>query len=454
MRQQWSEPEEKNDGGHTEEVPREKFHHGLQSDVLAPHKTKYAGAIFQIGLRSRRNEWWADSIPMQEGWHGSRWRRMKMSLPLAAICALAILSPLLKAADGAAAPEIAPFPKALVQSVWVQSIWADGRHNGFPGIARVGDYYYVTFRTGESHGSPTSKIIVIRANAKDLKAWDKVAEFTHDHDCRDPLVFDNHGKVEVVFHSQEDFYSMSSDGLNWSEPKELDTEFAQPRADSKLTFTSQRRWLFRIRQGPDGAFYSLGRCGIIAKGAGKFGLITYRSEDGVTFKALHTYAEGPTSALPQAGGSGWGHEADLAWTPDGTMVSAIRNSNPGVVVMGKAPLGPWKAFPTDAWNFGGPALHQTKGGGILLAARSLPEKDPPGFPSVCKVWTVTANGVEKPWIIPSGGDGAYQSFASGTRDDEVLLVYYSSHEYLQQKGVGNNPTNIYLAHLRIRHAPP
>lgn len=348
----------------------------------------------------------------------------------------------------------APFPKALVQSVWVQSIWADGRHNGFPGIAQVGDYYYVTFRNSESHQSPTAKIVVIRSAVKDLQRWEKVAEFTREHDCRDPLVFNNHGKVQLVFHSQEDFFAQSADGATWTEPKELDTEFVEPAPNSGLVMTSQRRWLFRIRQGPDNAFYSLARCGIKDKGGGRFGLITYRSEDGVTFKALHTYGEGPTSAISQAGGSGWGHESDVAWTPDGTMVCAIRNSGPGVVVMGKAPLGPWKAFGTDAWNFGGPALHATKGGGILLAARAMPEKAAVGFPSLCKVWTVTANGVENPWVVPCSGDGAYQSFADGPTAEEVLLAYYSSHEYPQPKGVGNNPSNIYLAHLHIRHTPP
>lgn len=353
------------------------------------------------------------------------------------------------------AQEITPFPKAHVQSVWVQTVWADGKHNGFPGIARVGDFYYVTFRSGEAHDSPTAKIVVIRAGVKDLKGWEKVAEFTREHDCRDPLVFDNHGKVQVVFHSKEDFYSQSADGLTWSEPRELETEFVKPGPESRLTFTSERRWLFRIRRGPDGAFYSLGRCGIHGKDSrGSFGLILYRSEDGVKFKGMHSYGEGPTSALSQAGGTGWGHEADVAWTPDGMLVSAIRNGNPGIVVLGKAPAGPWKAFQTDAWNFGGPALHSTKGGGMLLAARALPEKETTGFPSVCKVWTVTANGVEKPWIIPSGGDGAYQSFADGPSGDEVLLCYYSSHEYPQPKGVGKNPANIYLAHLRVRHAPP
>ncbi len=360
----------------------------------------------------------------------------------------------LLAADDKPVATIAPFPKALIQSVWVQNIWSDGRHNGFPGIAKVGGFYYVTFRQSDGHQADKARILVIRAPVNDLKQWSKVADFTREHDCRDPLLFENHGKVQLVFHSQEDYYSQSADGTTWPEPQELQSEFAQPREGSGLKFTSERRWLFRIRQGPDGAFYSLARCGIRDKSPGTFGLITYRSEDGIHFKAMHTYGEGPTSALGQAGGSGWGHEADVNWTPDGTMVCAIRNSAPGIVVMGKAPLGPWKAFATDAWNFGGPALHKTKGGGILLAARALPARENVGFPSVCKVWTVTAEGVEKPWIMPSGGDGAYQSFADGPRDDEVLLAYYSSHEYPQPKGVGNNPANIYLAHLRIKHVAP
>ena len=354
----------------------------------------------------------------------------------------------------AAAPnptlDVKSFPRASIAGLWTETIWSDGRHNGFPGITRVGDFYYVTFRNADSHQATAAKIVVIRAKADDLKKWEKVAEWTREHDCRDPLVFENHGKVQVVFHSKEDYFSQSADGVTWSEPRELETEFVEPKPDSGLVLTSKRRWLFRIRRGPDGAFYSLARCGIKDKGGGTFGLILYRSEDGVSFKALHTYGEGPTHGMAGTG-SGWGHEADVAWTPDGTLVSAIRNSYPGVIVFGGKPLGPWRAFATGANNFGGPALHTTKQGGILLAARDVREPRADGFPAVCKVWTVTENGVENPWIIPSGGDCAYQSFADGPKNDEVLLCYYSSHEFPQPKGVGNNPANIYLAHLTVRH---
>lgn len=362
------------------------------------------------------------------------------------------------AADPAPAATPAPataFPggqTARVASAYTTTIWNDGRHNGFPGIARVGDYYYVTFRSAESHQATESKIRVIRASAQDLKQWQPVAEFTREHDSRDPLVFDNQGKVQVVFHSQNDYYAQSADGLTWSEPRELETEFAEPEPGSGLVFSSRRTWLFRIRRGPDGAFYSLARCGIRApEGRGTFGLILFRSEDGVKFKPMHTYGKGPTSATGRDGvGSGWGHEADVAFAPDGTLIAAIRNSVAGVVVTGQAPLGPWKAFSTGAWNFGGPALHVTKRGGVLLAARDLREPRGVGFAAVCKTWTVTPAGVESPFIIPSGGDCAYQSFADGP-GDTVLLCYYSSHEWPQPKGVGDNPANLYLAHLTIRH---
>src|SRR4051794_15300980 len=57
---------------------------------------------------------------------------------------------------------------ARVLNGYTTSIWNDGHHNGFPGIARVGDFYYVTFRSAESHQATESKIRVIRAPAQDL----------------------------------------------------------------------------------------------------------------------------------------------------------------------------------------------------------------------------------------------------------------------------------------------
>lgn len=370
---------------------------------------------------------------------------LQTSLPAAAILSAGWRS---LAAEPAKTQEVV----ARVANLYVRQIWSDGRHNGFPGIARFGDDYYVTFRSATSHQAEEAKIVVIHAKVDALDKWEQVAEFSRDHDSRDPLLVTVGDKLQLVFHSKEDWASQTRDGREWSEPKLLDTEFPEPKPDSGLVFSSKRRWLFRIRRGPDGAYYSLGRCGIKEKGSpGTFGLILYRSEDAFTWKALHTYGEGPSRAIGQGGGSGWGHEADVAWWPDGTMVAAMRTATQGVIATSPPPYREWTGYGTNCFNFGGPALHTTSQGGILLSARQLPETRPPGtFPARGMIWSVTKTGLVDPFYVPSAGDCAYQSFVDGPKG-EILLCYYSSHEWPQPSGTGNNPANIYLAHLTVRH---
>jgi len=135
--------------------------------------------------------------------------------------------PELRGAETPRSPALtSKWPRALINRFYVKSIWGDGRHNAFPGIARVGNHYYIVFRNALTHGiqDGSARIIVIRSAADDLQKWEQVAEFTHEHDARDPLVFDNRGKVQVVFHSKEDYYSQSADGLSWPAPRLLDTE--------------------------------------------------------------------------------------------------------------------------------------------------------------------------------------------------------------------------------------
>lgn len=91
---------------------------------------------------------------------------------------------------------------------------------------------------------------------------------------------------------------------------------------------------------------------------------------------------------------------------------------------------------------------------VKCLAQPAPEVVP--FPKalVQNVWVqaIWADGKHNGFPgIARVGDCAYQSFADGISADEVLLAYYSSHEYPQPKGVGNNPANIYLAHLKVRH---
>lgn len=348
-------------------------------------------------------------------------------------------------------------PVARVGRVYVKAVWSDGRHNGFPGIAKFGDHYYVTFRNAASHkAGENTKIVVIRSPADDLAKWEQVAEFPDPRDCRDPLLFVVGDRLRLVWHSKEDWTSDTADGVTWTPTQALDTEFVEPSSESGLRLSSQRRWLFRIRRGPDGAYYSLGRCGIKADDSpGTFGLILYRSTDGFSFRALHTYGKGPTRALSAGGGTGWGHEADVGWKADGTMVCAIRNGGPGVLSYAAPPYEDWRALPNTEWpDFGGPALHTTLDGrgGMLVAARETPKIRPSGtYPAKLVVRSVTNRGAIDPVTIPSSGDCGYSSFAAGRKPEEVLLCYYSSHEWPQPAGTGEHPASIYLAFLTIRH---
>lgn len=170
-----------------------------------------------------------------------------------------------------------------VESLWTRAIWSDGKHNAFPGIARFGDHY------------------------------------------------------------KEDYMSRSPDGVTWSEPRLLDTAFPAPPADCGIVFTSQRKWLIRIRRGPDGAYYSIGRCGLAS--SGEPGVLLFRSEDGLTWKAMHTFGEGIRKVVPR--GRGGGHEADIAFLESGVAVAAIRTNHQGLIAVAAPPYLPRMAPATS-----------------------------------------------------------------------------------------------------------
>lgn len=339
-----------------------------------------------------------------------------------------------------------------VTGLYTQTIWADGSHNAFPGVARFGDHYYVTFRHAHSHQDPQGAIYVIRSRADDLKHWDKVFDLTSTEDVRDPLLLVVRDRLHVYWHHQTDYVATTADGLTWTVPQQVVSTFPELPAGSTVKFTNDRRWFFRIRPGPDGAFYSLARCGIVEKGSGKDALVLYRSSDGLSFTPMHKFGEG-VAPLIREKAMGKGHEADVAFTADGTLIAAIRctGSSPGVIATTPPPYREWTGYSTGVGSFGGPALHSTPAG-VLCSARWVPDGANQSVAPACMVWTVAPDKLMNPIYVPSAGDDAYQSFAPGRTAEEQLLVYYSSHEYPPGKGYGNNPANIYLAHLFIRAA--
>jgi len=326
-----------------------------------------------------------------------------------------------------------------IASLWSRPIWSDGKHNAFPGIARFGDSYYVACRRSEGHQAPRASILVLRAGAADLDSWAKVADFDIDGDSLDPFVCVVGDRVHVYWHrSPCDWVVRSRDGATWTGPAEVDTEFPKPSPDCAYDFTSDRKWHFRIRKGPDGCYYSLARCGLASNG--NPGILLYRSKDGLSWEATHTFGEGIQAVAPG------GHEADLAFMDSGRAVAAIRVSNmpggQGMIAWADPPYMKWDAYWAGVRNFGGPALWRTKVG-LLLAARSWPVNSL----GRCTIWEATPDGLVNPHYAPSGGDCAYQTFEDGP-DGEVLLCYYSSHEWPWRRGVGH-PANIYLARMTL-----
>jgi hypothetical protein len=328
-----------------------------------------------------------------------------------------------------------------IKHLWTRRIFADGRHNAFTGIARFGEHYYVCFRNSESHKAPTSRIFVIRSAACDLERWEQVADLFLDGDSRDPMLLAVGDALHVYFHNKQDYASRSVDGTNWSSPEPIDVEFPATPPGCALTFKSDRRWLFRFREGPDGAYYSAGRCGIDQDGYNQ--LLLYRSEDGLRWKATHDFEKGVMTAVPRYRN---GHETDLAFLDGGLVVAAIRTAYQGLLAVSKPPYDHWEGAWSGIENFGGPVLWPTPHG-LLLAARQYSS----GGAAQTMVWSVTDCHLHNPYPVPSGGDCSYPGFADGP-GGQVLMSYYSSHEW-PCKEMGDGPAGIYLGWLDVSPGP-
>ncbi|MEW6750533.1 MAG: sialidase family protein [Candidatus Latescibacterota bacterium] len=116
----------------------------------------------------------------------------------------------------------------------VQTIYRDGKHNAFTGIARWRGKYWACFRSAASHCSLEGRICVI--SSADLKVWSGPAiAINTPEDNRDPKLFVCHDRLHVTSMTvrrsfekpetgegrarTEDFYSLVSyteDGIHWS----------------------------------------------------------------------------------------------------------------------------------------------------------------------------------------------------------------------------------------------
>ena len=301
-------------------------------------------------------------------------------------------------------------------------IWTDGRHNGAPALVRWGDHYYGAWCNAASPKGTAAKILVCRSSSQSPDQWAKVAEFTQPALGPDSHLVVVGERLHVYWNGNPTFVSTSADGLKWTPAKII---------GMSLPKGADVQHLGRIRPGPDGALYSLARCGV--PDSDRSQLLLLRSKDGLRFKAVHNFGEGINELLAKLGREP--RESDLLFLETGALAAAIRTDKTGVIAFSDAPLQKWRGFDSNIKDFGGPSLWKNKSG-VLLACRT---------PAACTIFSVTPTALAQPFVLPNSGLLGPAYLAPGLTEDEPLLIYAA-----QQKGDDSPGATVYLGRLKIR----
>ena len=335
----------------------------------------------------------------------------------------------------------------MTELLEVQRVFADGYHNAFTDLLYWKGHYYLSFRTAQSHGMPPAGDVVIYRSA-DLDAWELCALMDTGGDDRDPKLIDAGDRLGVVFgtwfprwgddtrtvaNATVDLVShvaVSRDGVCWSTPQQV---------------YGVNYWLWRILPA-EGGFYCA---------AYHFG-----RRDDRDMRTMHLlYSEDLldwhlTCQMRSGGGCG---EPVLYQPGAGQMHCVVRTLEPrhhSWIGHSKAPYTAW------TWADLGVMIHAPVmlqvGGRWLVAGRSQEEDLPAGsyeqygaqLTHHTSVWEVVGDRAEYLLTVPSGGDCSYAGLAAGP-EGEVLMSYYSQHEWLPLPAGRPTPADIFLARFKI-----
>jgi len=313
----------------------------------------------------------------------------------------------------------------------VDRIWDQG-YSAFPSIERFDGKWYVSFREGESHifdknGIAAGKSRVICS--KDGKKWQSVALLSKEgYDFRDPkLSVTPDGRLMMIMGgsiyknkeliARRPHVSFSSDGKNFSEPEEVTIDGVPSQGED---------WIWRVTW-HEGMGYA----------------VTYGSPDNPKLVLLTTKNGVDYTTLTNLEVDGFPNETTLRFLPDGRMAALVRRDGPGQKCYwgtSPAPYNDW-SFRDLKFRIGGPDMIVMDDGSIIVGGRDNACDKPS-----TALWKVdTEERFQEAFILPSGGDTSYPGFA--LVDDELWVVYYSSHEL--KKEDGNPRAGIYLARLPI-----
>jgi len=305
------------------------------------------------------------------------------------------------------APEAASFELRVTRA---KKIYSDGHHNAFTGLARLGDQFFVTFRSAVDHVSTAGKIRVIAS--RDRNDWQPVHLVGRPNtDLRDPKLATFRGNLLCYFaavpvvdgrREGEGRISMvvqSSDGRTFAEPQALQG-------------IAQGAWLWHATPQGDMMY---GTAYWHAKGS-RYDAALYQSSDGVRWQKT---ADFPTPSS----------EVYLDFDGDGILWALVRNQFPTnelVLCRAEPPytkLEIHKRMPTAV---GGPMVKRLPIGSVMITRRW----DPPGRRNLRTevLWLADGGQLRSITRLPSGGDTSYATWLD-LGHGRAIVSYYSSHEH-------------------------
>ncbi|MBT7161445.1 MAG: exo-alpha-sialidase [Victivallales bacterium] len=326
----------------------------------------------------------------------------------------------------------------------LQRVVADGYHNAFTDLLHWHGHYYLAFRKSEHHGTkPRGKVVILRST--DLATWEECVCLSTGGDDRDPKLIDAGDRLGVIFgtwyprwsadslpNQEEDLIChvcLSRDGLAWSSPRQV---------------WGPNYWLWRVFASKSEGFFCSAYHFAHRPNRTERSIHLMRSEDLLDWHC--------TGLMLQQDGPG---EPVLYQPEPDTLHCIIRregSDHNAWLGSSQAPYADWQ------WRDLGVMIHAPVvlevDGQWLVAGRSrpadLPEGTvPPKSGSHTTLWRVPPQGrAEHLLTVPSGGDCSYCGLALAP-DGNVLMSYYSQHEWLPLDGKQPTPADVFLATIRV-----
>lgn len=338
----------------------------------------------------------------------------------------------------------------MAELVNVERLFSDGYHNAFTDLLWWQGHYYCCFRTAQTHGVSTPGDVVIHRSS-DLRTWLQCARFDTGGDDRDPKLIDAGQRLGVVFgtwyprwgsegrsvrnmaYDLISHVALTRDGLCWSTPQQV---------------YGVNYWLWRILPAADGGFYCP---------AYHFGRRDDRAMRTVHLLHSEDLLDWRLVVLMRSGdGSG---EPVLFQPREKELHCVVRTLEPrhhSWLGVSRAPYIEW------SWSDLGIMIHAPvvlQYDQVWLMAGRSQEEDLPaaaldslgeqlrGTGHHTSVWLLEEGKARHALTVPSGGDCSYAGLARGT-DGEVLMSYYSQHEWLPLPDGPPTPADVFLARFR------